>query len=311
MSNPVSEVNNPTPEVNNPTPEVNNPVSEVNNPVSEVNNPVSEVNNNKKKSDDDEEELSPPAKMFIAYIELIYRVLDKIGVSGIDMFGSFLNLNVNGKKITEQEPGELVSGFKSLSEKMADPKVKEALYIAIDRLSPVVKKSAKKFVNLFIEVFKTGLVSSVAVACEIPPLSVMCGMSKSAASFLDLAAKSMGMASSSIDDVKEAKAATNEISNVLSSGPANPENPENPENPGNPAITSPITNQVGGGSYIQIGGKTMKSLSYIQSAGSQIRQRIDDSIKKFNNPLKYYKKTTGKNKNRKTRGTKKNKRGTY
>lgn len=281
---------------------MSNPTSEVNNKTSEVKNNTSEIKNNTKDIDD-EEELSPPAKMFIAYIELIYRVLDKIGVSGINMFGSFLELNVNGKKITEQEPGELVSGFKNLSEKLADPKVKEALYIAIDRLSPVVKKSAKKFVNLFIEVFKTGLVSSVAVACEIPPLSVMCGMSKSAAAFLDLAAKSMGMASSSIDDVKEAKAATNEISNVLSSGPVIPLNP--------PITTPSITNQVAGGNYIQIGGNKLKSLSSIQSAGSQIRQRVGVSINQFNNPLKYYKKTTGKNKRHKTRRTKKIKKGTY
>lgn len=277
------------------------------NPTPLVNNPTPLINNNTKNMDD-EEELSPPAKMFIAYIELIYRVLDKAGVSGINMLGSFLELNVNGKKITEQEPGELVSGFKSLSEKMNDPKVKEALYIAIDRLSPVVQKSAKKFVNLFIEVFKTGLVSSVAVACEVPPLSVMCGMSKSAAAFLDLAAKSMGMASSSIDDVKEAQEASKEISNVLSSSPAIPLNPAIPATTAIPAITSPIKSQVGGASYIQIGGKTMKSLSSIQSAGSKIKHRIDDSINQFNNPLKYYKKTTGKNKKRKSRGTKKYKR---
>jgi hypothetical protein len=271
------------------------------NPTPLVNNSTPLINNNTKNMDN-EEELSPPAKMFIAYIELIYRVLDKAGVSGINMLGSFLDLNVNGKKITEQEPEELVSGFKSLSEKMNDPKVKEALYIAIDRLSPVVQKSAKKFVNLFIEVFKTGLVSSVAVACEVPPLSVMCGMSKSAAAFLDLAAKSMGMASSSIDDVKEAQEASKEISNVLSSSPAIP------ATTAIPAITSPIKSQVGGGSYIQIGGKTMKGLSSIQSAGSKIKHRIDDSINQFNNPLKYYKKTTGKNKKRKSRGTKKYKR---
>ena len=249
---------------------------------------------------DHEEELSAPAKLFITYIEFIYRVLDKAGVTGINMLGSFFQLNVNGKKISEQEPGELVNGLKGLSEKMADPKVKEALYIAIDELSPVVQKSAKKFVNLFIEVFKTGLVSSVAVACEVPPLSIMCGMSKSAAAFLDLAAKSMGMASSSIDDVKEAKAATTEISNVLASSPV-----------AVPEIPAPIVS-VGGG-YIQMGGKTMKSLSSIQNAGSHIKKRIDNSIEQFNNPLKYYKNITGKikNKNKKTRnyGTKKYKRG--
>ena len=287
-----------TPEVNN-APEVNN--------TPEVNN-APEVNNIK--NSDHEEELSAPAKAFLTYIEFIYRVLDKAGVSGINMLGSFFQLNVNGKKISEQEPGELVSGLKSLSEKMTDPKVKEALFIAIDRLSPVVQKSAKKFVNMFIEVFKTGLVSSVAVACEVPPLSVMCGMSKSAAAFLDLAAKSMGIASSSIDDVKEAKAATTEISNVLaSSSPTiSPDNMS--------GLQESVTTQKGGsgrGGYIQMGGKTLKSLSSIQNAGSQIKKRVDNSIEQFNNPLKYYKNTTGKikNKNKKSKnyGTKKYKRG--
>ena len=271
-----------------------------------VNNIIPEINNNTNHMEQGEEELSPPAKAFLAYIEFIYRVLDKAGISGIDMLGSFLELNVNGKKISEQEPGELVNGLKGLSEKMADPNVQKALYIAIDRLSPVVQKSAKKFVNLFIEVFKTGLVSSVAVACEVPPLSVMCGMSKSAAAFLDLAAKSMGMASSSIDDVKEAKEASKEISNVLASSPSIPASPV-----AVPEIPAPIVS-VGGG-YIQMGGKTMKSLASIQSAGSQIKKRIDNSIEQFNNPLKYYKNTTGKNKNKNKRtrnyGTKKYKRG--
>jgi len=270
--------------------------------IPEVNNQIPEVNNNN--TTNDGEELSPPAKAFLVYVEFIYRVLDKAGVSGINLLGSFLELNVNGKKISEQEPGELVNGLKSLSEKMDDPNVQKALYIAIDRLSPVVQKSAKKFVNLFIEVFKTGLVSSVAVACEVPPLSVMCGMSKSAAAFLDLAAKSMGMASSSIDDVKEAQEASKEISNVLASSPSIPN------------TDTGLAIQVGGG-YIQMGGNTLKNLSSIQSAGSQIKKRIDDSINHFNNPLKYYKNTTGKIKNKnkikdkKTRNysTKKYKRG--
>jgi len=277
--------------------------SEVQTP--EVNN-APEVNNIK--NSDHEEELSAPAKAFLTYIEFIYRVLDKAGVSGINMLGSFFQLNVNGKKISEQEPGELVSGLKGLSEKMTDPKVKEALFIAIDRLSPVVQKSAKKFVNMFIEVFKTGLVSSVAVACEVPPLSVMCGMSKSAAAFLDLAAKSMGIASSSIDDVKEAKEASTEISNVLAStSPAiSPDNMS--------GLQENVTSQKGGKSgYIQMGGNTLKSLSSIQNAGSHIKKRIDNSIEQFNNPLKYYKNTTGKikNKNKKSKnyGTKKYKRG--
>ena len=266
---------------------------------SEVQTPLPEVKN-MSNDNDGEEELSAPAKMFLAYIEFIYRVLDKAGVSGINILGSFLELNVNGKKISEQEPGELVNGLKGLSEKLADPKVKEALFIAIDRLSPVVQKSAKKFVNLFIEVFKTGLVSSVAVACEIPPLSVMCGMSKSAAAFLDLTAKSMGMASSSIDDVKEAQEASKEITEVLASSPDTKTGlQESPIKTGGGHI------QTGG--YIQMGGKTLKSLSSFQSAGSQIKKRVDDSIKQFNNPLKNYKKSKKRKKSR-NYGTKKYKR---
>lgn len=273
-----------------------------------VNNPTQVVNTNN--TTNAGEELSPPAKAFLAYIEFIYRVLDKAGVSGINMLGSFFELNVNGKKISEQEPGELVNGLKGLSEKMADPNVQKALYIAIDRLSPVVQKSAKKFVNLFIEVFKTGLISSVAVACEVPPLSVMCGMSKSAAAFLDLAAKSMGMASSSIDDVKEAQEASKEITNVLASSPS-PSINISPDNTS--GLQAPIVS-VGGG-YIQMGGNTLKNLASIQSAGSQIEKRIGASIKHFNNPLKYYKSATMKNKNKKSNkkhrnyGTKKYKRG--
>jgi hypothetical protein len=239
------------------------------------------IKNNSNNVDYGEEELSPPAKAFMAYIEFIYKVLDKAGVTGINMLGSFLELNVNGKKITEQSSEELFSGLKSLSEKLQDPRVKQALDIAIEELSPVVQKSAKKFVNLFIEVFKTGLISSVAVACEVPPLSVFCGMSKSASAFLDLAAKSMGMASSSIDDIKEAKEASKEITNVLSENPVNMSGLH-------------VKTQIGGGDYILIGGKTLKNLSLIQSSGSQIEKRIDNSIKQFNNPLKYYKKTTGK-----------------
>ena len=145
------------------------------------------------------------------------------------------------------------------------------------------------------EVFKTGVISSVAIACEVPPLSVLCGMSKSASAFLDLAAKAMTTASSSIDDINEAKETSKKITNVLS---------------GN---TMPGLKR---GGYIQIGGHTLKNLSSIQTAGSQIEKRIGNSIKQFNNPLKYYKNTTGKNttgknKNKISRnyGTKKYKRG--
>ena len=51
-----------------------------------------------------------------------------------------------------------------------------------------------------------------------------------------------------------------------------------------------------------------KNLSSIQTAGSQIEKRIGNSIKQFNNPLKYYKNTTGKNTTGKnTTGKNKNK----
>jgi hypothetical protein len=260
-----------------------------------VNN-IPEVNNTTNNGADGEE-LSPPAKMLIANLEFICRIIDKAGVAGVNMLGSFLNLNVDGKNITEQSTEELFRGLESLSEKLNDPKVKEALDIAIEELSPVVQKSAIKFVNLYIEVFKTGVISSVAVACEVPPLSVLCGMSKSASAFLDLAAKAMGIASSSIDDMKEAKETSKKITNVLS------------ENTMPGIELQPINRQtvpIKGGGYIQIGGNTLKNLTSIQSAGSQIEKRIDHSIEQFNNPLKYYKNITGKNKNKNKSKIKKN-----
>jgi hypothetical protein len=249
------------------------------------------------------EELSPPAKMFIANLEFICRIIDKAGVTGVNMLGSFLNLNVDGKNITDQSAEDLFSGLEGLSAKLNDPKVKEALNIAIEQLSPVVQKSAVKFVNLYIEVFKTGVITSVATACEVPPLSVLCGMSKTASAFLDLAAKTMTMASSSIDDMKEAKETSKKISNVLS-GNTMPNIELQPIN----RQTVPIK----GGGYIQIGGNKLKSLTLIQNAGSQIEKRIGDSIEHFNNPLKYYKNITGKNTNKsknKNKNTNTNKKG--
>lgn len=258
------------------------------------NNIISKVNNTTN-IDTTGEELSPPAKLFVSNLEFICRIIDKAGVAGVNKLGSFLNLNVDGKNITEQSAQDLFNGLEGLSAKLNDPKVKEALNIAIEQLSPVVQKSSIKFVNLFMEVFKTGVISSVAIACEVPPLSVLCGMSKSASAFLDLAAKAMTTASSSIDDINEAKETSKKITNVLS---------------GN---TMPGIKR---GGYIQIGGNTLKNLSSIQTAGSQIEKRIGNSIKQFNNPLKYYKNTTGKNttgknKNKISRnyGTKKYKRG--
>ena len=162
----------------------------------------------------DEDSSSLPMKFVLSYIELIFRIFDELGTKGIDMFGSFMQLNINGKNISEQEPMELITGLTSLTNKLTDPKVKAALFLAIEKFSPIVKESAKKFVNIYIQVLKTGVVSSVAVACEVPPLSILCGASKSIAAFLELSAKSMGFASGSIDDVKKAQKVNEEISNV-------------------------------------------------------------------------------------------------
>jgi len=251
------------------------------------------------------EELSEPAKIFVNYISFICRVLDKANETGINYIGTMFNLNVNGKKITEQDPKELLNGLTTLSNKLSDPRVRRALDIALDQLEPFFKKSATRFVNLFLEVFKTGLISSVAIACEVPPLSILCGSSKTVSAFLDLAAKSMEIANGSIDDFKDAKGQFTQLANSLNM-PSIPQIPRSPVNMS--GLKPPIKIQRGGGSYIQMGGKTIHNLSSIQSAGSKIEKRVVSSIDQFINPLKYYKKITGKNKKRRNYGTKKYKR---
>jgi hypothetical protein len=254
------------------------------------------------------EELSEPAKIFVNYISFICRVLDKANETGINYIGTMFNLNVNGKKITEQDPKELLNGLTILSNKLSDPKVRRALDIAIDNLEPFLKKSATRFVNIFLEAFKTGLISSVAIACEVPPLSILCGSSKTVSAFLDLAAKTMEIANGSLDDFKDAKGQFTQLSNSLNM-PSIPQIPRMPTSPVNMSgLKPPIKIQRGGGSYIQMGGKTIHNLSSIQSAGSKIEKRVVSSIDQFINPLKYYKKTTGKNKKRRNYGTKKYKR---
>ena len=259
-------------------------------------------------NDDDS---SLPVKFVLSYIELIFRIFDELGTKGIDMFGSFMQLNVNGKKISEQEPMDLISGLSSLTNKLTDPNVKAALFLAIEKFSPIVKESAKKFLNIYIQIFKTGLVSAVAVACEVPPLSVMCGMSKSATAFLELAAKSMGFASSSIDDVKKIKETSKEVTNVLNGqiplpSPGSIQMPEiqMPNSTNLLNETTPVSIQAGG---------ERKIMSSLIKQKKAIEKRIGGSIKEFNNPTKYYNKKTetnkkgklNKNKNKKTKKSRK------
>ena len=263
-----------------------------------------------------DDDSSLPVKFVLSYIELIFRIFDELGTKGIDMFGSFMQLNVNGKKISEQEPMDLISGLSSLTNKLTDPNVKAALFLAIEKFSPIVKESAKKFLNIYIQIFKTGLVSAVAVACEVPPLSVMCGMSKSATAFLELAAKSMGFASSSIDDVKKIKETSKEVTNVLNGqiplpSPGSIQMPEiqmpeiqMPNSTNLLNETTPVSIQAGG---------ERKIMSSLIKQKKAIEKRIGGSIQEFNNPTKYYNKKTetnkkgklNKNKNKKTKKSRK------
>ena len=111
----------------------------------------------------------------------------------------------------------------------------------------------------------------------------------------------MEIANGSIDDFQDAKGKFTQLSNSLNI-------PSIPRSPVNMSGLKPPIKIQRGGSYIQMGGKTIHNLSSIQSAGSKIEKRVGSSIDQFINPLKYYKKTTGKNKKRRNYGTKKYKR---
>ena len=129
----------------------------------------------------------------------LFPVLFKFGLGvgvaaaklAINEAGSFLGLDIEkpglfgfnrSVPITEQSVEDIVSNLTNLGKKLQDPKVRAQIQILITQLEPIVKKAADKLVNIATETLALGLKDAVALACEVPPISVFCGMSKVAES---------------------------------------------------------------------------------------------------------------------------------
>jgi hypothetical protein len=123
--------------------------------------------------------------------------------------------------ITEQSVEDIIGNLTSLGKKLQDPRVREQIRILIVQLEPIVKEAATRLVNIATETLGLGLKDAVALACEVPPFSVLCGMSKVVASgedFIANAGKSgeelleqKKMGESLFDDTKKK---INDIQNV-------------------------------------------------------------------------------------------------
>lgn len=108
--------------------------------------------------------------------------------------------------ITEQSVEDIIGNLTSLGKKLQDPRVREQIQILIQQLEPIVKEAATRLVNIATETLGLGLKDAVALACEVPPFSVLCGMSKIAASGEDFIANAGKSGEQLLEEQKKAEA---------------------------------------------------------------------------------------------------------
>lgn len=165
---------------------------------------------------------SPLAEMFPVLFKFGLGIGVKMAKLAIDEAGSLLGLDIQKPglfgfnksiPITEQSVSDIINNLKSLGTKLQDPRVKEQIQILIKQLEPIVQEAANRLVDIATNSIKLGLKDAVALACEVPPISVFCGMSKvaeSGANFIADVGKSgdelleqKKMGEALIDDTKE------------------------------------------------------------------------------------------------------------
>ncbi len=134
--------------------------------------------------------MSPLMEMFPALFKFGLGIGVKMAKLAIDEAGSILGLDIQkpglffnkSVPITEQSVEDILSNLTNLGKRLQDPRVRKQIQILIQQLEPIVKEAADKLVNIATETLALGLKDAVALACEVPPISVFCGMSKVASS---------------------------------------------------------------------------------------------------------------------------------
>lgn len=130
--------------------------------------------------------MSPLMEMFPFLFKFGLGIGVKMAKLAIDEAGSILGLDIQkpglffnkSVPITEQSVEDILSNLTNLGKRLQDPRVREQIQILIQQLEPIVKEAADRLVNIATESLALGLKNAVALACEVPPISVLCGMSK-------------------------------------------------------------------------------------------------------------------------------------
>lgn len=130
---------------------------------------------------------NPLMEMFPALFKFGLGIGVKMAKLAIDEAGSILGLDIQkpglfgfnkSVPITEQSIEDILSNLTNLGKRLQDPRVREQIQILIQQLEPIVKEAANRLVKIATESLALGFKNAVALACEVPPISVLCGMSK-------------------------------------------------------------------------------------------------------------------------------------
>lgn len=158
---------------------------------------------------------NPLMEMFPTLFKFGLGIGVKMAKLAIDEAGSILGLDIQkpglfgfnkSVPITEQSVEDILSNLINLGKRLQDPRVREQIQILIKQLEPIVKEAATRLVNIATETISLGLKDAVALACEVPPFSVLCGMSKIVSSGEDFIANAGKSGTQLLEEQKKAEA---------------------------------------------------------------------------------------------------------
>lgn len=154
---------------------------------------------------------NPEVGFMIAYVKFLLKMGAELGISMIDWAGYLLGLNVKhnwsffSTPISKQTIPELAQNLTKVGEKLKDPVIRAKIYELIQELEPIAQQAALSFVNVAMNSAKLAVTDAMALACQVPPFSVLCGITKMVSAGEEFVAKSMESGAEAIEAGKQAQ----------------------------------------------------------------------------------------------------------
>lgn len=200
---------------------------------------------------------------------LLLAISSRISIKAMDYIGTALQLDYNGKPISEQTRDEILTNIRTLTDKLTDPAYMDYLKKYIDVLStdiePIVKEKLDRISVMIVDLLAADAADLPKIAFEAVKTVPWLGSFFAAGSmFNDVSDLASSLLNKTTHAYKEVNDGIERVNKIIDSNPFEPPTVTIPQPPKltNPAPVAP--QQHGGGSkkkQVNIKSRVAKSIS--------------------------------------------------